>query len=248
MKHVGEVENPPYFTRRGRDELTTLIHYCARDHVTRTISLCILLVNIFFMIAFFASSSMRESHELARMIYLEIDLGNDHSLSEIFNHGVSFFTAMLFLMTFMDKKSRASVFLALLAIFIWFDDAAQYHEKVGSLLSAHFEFQPRVGLRAQDVGEIAAWFIAAVLLLTVLTWSLLDRKKGDVGLLFGAGSCFAALVVFGVFFDMVHIIYPTPLFTLIEDGGETIALAGFCALAIGVYRNSDRYFSTTRSL
>lgn len=228
---------------QSKREFALLWQLYRQDRATRTASLVFFSMTFLAIAIFIATFFLQEHFALAQMVYDEIDIGADNSLSEKFSHGLSFLAATSFLMCFFQVRSRAAFFLAALCMFIWFDDAAQYHERMGGVISTWLSFKPGLGLRAQDFGEIAAWSLAACVLLVLLGWALRDRRLGDPGVLLGAGICFGALVLFGVVIDMLHVMMSFKLFTLIEDGGEMITMTAFCTLGIAVSRNSEQYFS-----
>lgn len=223
-------------------EFARLVRLCVADRATRSASLLFLGGVIGLITLFAIASLLRDNLPLAAQVYEELDLGSDDSLSEKFTHGLSFLAATLFLICFLHVGSRAAFFLASLSAFVWFDDAARFHERVGTALKDHIALEPRFGLRLQDYGEIVAWLGAACVLGLILLWALRALRPGDLGLLLATGLCFAVLVFFGVVVDMVHVTGYRNLLMLIEDGGEMIAVTGFAAVAIGALRQADRYF------
>lgn len=239
-EHYSRVDLAASHTALKR-ELTLLLALLWDDRTTRTIALFAFALVSTMLALFMVTDVLRDNSMLARQIHFAIHIGSDDSLSETLGHGLAFFAAASFLICFLDCRSRTALFLAVLCGFIWLDDAAQYHERVGSALSDAMALDAAFGLRAQDFGELLAWAVAAGLLLALLIWALRKRLGGDMGLLLAAGLCFGFLALFGIVFDMLHVLFQSRIFTVIEDGGELFALAAFCALGLGMTRVHGDY-------
>lgn len=180
----------------------------------------------------------------ASKIYGLVILSGDQSLSEGLNHGMLFFSASLFLLTFYESRSRLAIFLAALLAFAWLDDSAQYHERMGAILVQNLNLPAVLGLRALDLGELLAWALAAGFLSLLAIWAYRGRRKGDGLLLRLISLPVAALLVCAVLFDMVHIVvqgdWANRVFTVLEDGGEMLAVAAIATVALAVGRNPGR--------
>ena len=65
------------------------------------------------------------------------------------------------LVVFLEHRSRVPLALSSLLLFIFFDDAAEYHERLGEYLVQALDLGALAGLRDQDMGELTAWALAA---------------------------------------------------------------------------------------
>lgn len=181
---------------------------------------------------------------LAAALLTELDLSAEGALAERYLQGVSFVTAALFAVDHLARGGRITAFLAALYLFIWFDDAALYHERLGSVLAGTGLLPGLPGLRLKDSGEMLAWALAAIAFACLLPWAWRGRRKGDPGIVALVAASFAALVVFAVAFDMVHMMLPNRLGTLVgilEDGGEMVAISAAAIVALGLTRFGRRY-------
>jgi len=182
---------------------------------------------------------------LGSQLSFAIGLERDRSMSEILTYGFSFSAALLFLLAAIEHRSRALLFLAVLMLFIWFDDSANYHEKFGRWISYAVALPVLPNSKEQGTGEIIAWIIASVPLGLGLLYVLRARDYGDLGVLGLVSGFFATLIVCGVFVDALHMMMGSTLrtfFIVVEDGGEMVALAGIAGVAIGLTRTGGTYF------
>jgi hypothetical protein len=163
--------------------------------------------------------------------------GTDGSLPEMLNYAQSGLAALFLGLTW--ARTRSVVFLAWAAMFtfILLDDSLQYHEVFGAWLTDVLALPAFGDLRAVDTGEVLAWILAGAVLIplavaAVLRSGGLERGFGLLMLLI-----FGALVFFAVIVDMIHVLLPYRAVLLFEDGGEMLAVAAACVLALVWYRN-----------
>lgn len=188
-----------------------------------------------------------QNSNLAAKIAFGINISRDGSFSELVNYGICFFAAMMFFLAFLDHGCRSFIFLSVLSLFIWYDDAMSYHERVGKVIVEKFELSAFLGLRSQDTGEFIAWAFAGMVLSGIFLWSLRRRCPGDFGILATVFAPFLMLVFFGVVVDFLHVLVPARLQWLagavgtIEDGGEMLSVALIATLAVGIQRNTVAY-------
>ena len=115
----------------------------------------------------------------------------------------------------------------LLFAFLLADDGLRIHEQIGGMVSSSgLEFQPPLGLRRQDIGELigSAAFGLPLLLLPVYGFFRADSKVRGVFL--GIALLMLSLAFFGIVVDMVHQIVPKDFreqLAFIEDGGEMLS-------------------------
>jgi hypothetical protein len=209
------------------------------DRPTMWTGLALILLVCVVVAAYVAARLLADASATALAIGNAIALGRDGSLSEILGYGFSFLAAVLFFLVGIERRSRTGIFLFILMAFVWLDDAAGYHERVGEWLTEALSLPAVGGLRAQDLGELLAWAFAGGAMLGVLVFALIRPRPGDLGMLGLFFLCFALLIACGVALDMLHVLAPVELGSeigVIEDGGELIALALIAVIAIGNMR------------
>ena len=234
-----------------KEETTAFFKVIINDKVTITAALCLLTL-ISVIILLYIIGSATTDWTVGSYLRDEIGLSTDGSLSENFNQGVAFFAFTMFLLSFIEYRSMNLLSLAVLLAFIWFDDAASYHEKFGGYLANTLELPSIAGLRPQDAGELLAWTIAASMLLPLFIFSHTQKKPGDLGLLTAVFAAFIMLVFFGIVIDFIHILVPPSMIYLeffigvLEDGGEMFAISFIAIFSLGFGRNSDVYFENCK--
>ena len=198
------------------------------------------------IVAIFAVSGIWDPQSrIAHVFHHNLDPSRDEGMAERFNHGMSFLAAFLLLMAYAQVRARVFLFLTALYGFIWFDDSAQYHERVGEKLGQALDLPVAFGLGPQEYGELLAWAIAGLVMLLVFLWFWSGRRPGDAGIILPFFLCFVLLVLCGVVADMLHVFMPArfnTLMTVLEDGGEMVAIAAGAGLALGVSRNAVAYY------
>lgn len=112
--------------------------------------------------------------------------------------------------------------------YLLLDDWFMIHEHVGSVLVQKLQIPARLSLRGQDFGEVMVSAMVGLLLLAII----------GIGFRFGSPRARAAcghllvllglLAVAGILFDLLHIMFPSVLFTLLEDGGEMVVASLTC--------------------
>lgn len=228
-----------------RLEITDFLHCIKNDRVTVTAGATLLVLIAAIVLSYSISSAASQKSELAATIAYELGLSREGSFSEQVNQGIAFFASAMFFLAFLEYRSWNLLSLAALLAFIWFDDAARYHERIGGFLVSKFEFAAVLGLRPQDTGELLAWSLAAAALSALFILSYWRRRPGDWGILMSVLAAFLLLVFFGVVIDFLHILVPPNVELLVgvlEDGGEMLAVALIAICSIGVVRNADAYF------
>ena len=210
----------------------------------------VLYTGVFLVVALYVATSGAPDGSLMENIHSEIGLENDRTMAEILGYGIAFLSSLLFLLAFVETGSPTILFLSVFTGFVWFDDSSGYHERFGQFLGKTFDL-PRVpGLRVQDIGEVTAWSIAALVLSVVLLIAFYRRRIGDWGVFTIAAIGMAALVFCGMVVDLLHIMVPKAyenLFGVVEDGGEMLSVTYLAVVALSLARNAPRYYDTIRS-
>lgn len=139
---------------------------------------------------------------------------------------------------------RRSVFAALAAIFlaIVVDDSLEVHERGGHAISSSLGWEPLMGVRAQDLGELTVWaLIAAPLgLIFCIAWYFSDRdaRRGALKVV----ACLAVMLFFATVIDVLgpasgpggldwhyRLRYALRLF---EYSGEFLSMVAACLVSL----------------
>lgn len=231
------------FSQRG--------YVCLRDDkaalkVGLTLSFLVVVLALVHIVTHHIINISDYENTLFIKIHGFINLGNDKSLSEAFNHGMLFSCAAIFLYIFFKTYARVMLFFNVFFIFAWLDDSAQYHERVGGVVSESLRIPSLFGLRGQDFGELIAWASIAVMLLAVALWAYNGKQPGDLNVVVILSKPIAALIFCGVVFDMLHIIikghWADLILTVLEDGGEMISIAAAVAASLAVLNGADKIY------
>jgi hypothetical protein len=140
-------------------------------------------------------------------------------------------------------RRRELLYFAWMALFVYFlvDDFGSIHEIGGWEITTAFGFTPAFALRAVDFGELAASFIAGVILLGAIAlfyWGSADDEAR--ALTRQLLPWLALLIASGIGLDMLHIqvmeSLESPLAIMLcgvlEDAGEMAAASGLTATIV----------------
>lgn len=225
-------------------ESSRLLRIILNDRPT-VVAVSLLAVGVVLLVvAYGVSGVLMDRSSVAAFLHTEIGLSRDRSMGEIVNYGLAFLAATSFFLSFVALRTPMYLFAALLMGFIWLDDSAMYHERLGGQLVRSYDLPAVAGLRPQDLGELLAWSAAGLVLGLVLLFALRRRALGDLGVLALLSLCFGLLVLCGVVADLLHVLAPRHLnlgIGLVEDGGEMLAVTLIAGLALGLARNGEAY-------
>ena len=132
--------------------------------------------------------------------------------------------------------------MALFCLVVVADDMLQLHETGGGLLVPILGLEARLGLRAQDFGELVIWAGLGTITLGILVPGYLRSNahgRSDGMFLF---VLLALLVFFVVALDLAAIAAQSLqlpglfvwLLSVAEDGGEMVVASFYCAAAISI--------------
>ena len=82
-------------------------------------------------------------------------LSRDGGYSEFFQYTKELWIAVLFLALAIRQRKPLYLIFSFLFIYFLVDDSFEFHEQVGALLADTLHFQPVLGLRTVDMGELA---------------------------------------------------------------------------------------------
>lgn len=162
----------------------------------------------------------------------------DWSYPEVYQYTKLFWIVVLTLFVYFKTKEVGYVAWASLFGYLLCDDSLQIHEKVGSKIAESLNFEPILGLRLQEYGEVLVSAIAGIVLLTFIAFHYWrgssSFRRASQNLLFLT----VLIAFFGIVVDLFHTAVNlgtevSILLGVIEDGGEMIAtslLAGYAFL------------------
>jgi hypothetical protein len=166
-------------------------------------------------------------------------LATERGFGEVFQYVKVFWVAASFAWLSIRTTDRAHLVWPLIFGYLLIDDAFRVHEQAGTRVARHFGLSSRLGLHAQDFGEL---LVFALIGTTSLLLVALAYLRGSAAYRSIAHRIVALLLLFAVFaggMDMVHGMVdhvPTlnALFSVLEDGGELVVLSVICAYTVGL--------------
>ncbi len=209
------------------------------------VGVVLLSLDVFFIAVFLVHGIYSALYnDCAPVLGHEWHIGRDRSYAEMFGYlKMTFIVSALILIR---GKRQRPIYLALILIFTvaLLDDALQLHERLGRGIVDALALEALAGRMSPQFGELIVWTILGVFLLASARAGFVRSPQEDRSnslLLMGA---FAVLMLFAVVADLAHVVvqhefkFPGAdlLFTVIEDGGEQIALTLTCSLAVLIDR------------
>jgi len=160
----------------------------------------------------------------------------DRGYGEAFQYMKAYWIAIM--LAVLGWRTREAIYGAwtLLYIYLLCDDAFQIHEQVGSAIARHLGYEPALGLRAQDFGELTVYGAVGltflVLIVTIYLRSSRDARNASIDLAVLSG----AIAFFGVPVDMLDSVARgsrvVGVLGLVEDGGEMVAMSAVCSYVL----------------
>jgi len=209
----------------------------------RNFLLGLLLIDFIIVLAHFYNSVLIPDEQYSPFLSLVVD----RSLGEVFQYIKWLFIAVVFVLIAKKQSAIGYVSWALLFLYLLLDDSLELHEKIGGYLVRDMTATPPLGLRTQDIGELAVTAIAGGLLSILLLWSYIKGNtlfrsitKDMLWLMLG-------LAIFGIGIDMLGQMVPPGrgiyfILGIIEDGGEMIiasAMACYIYIALDVPEKAE---------
>lgn len=185
-----------------------------------------------------------EWESLPARLYGMVHIGKDGSIAENVGHGTAFAAAVLFLAAGTAAKSRTCLAMAAAMAITWFDDSAQYHERMGTVFSEAFPNLRFAGLDAHTFGELFGWLTIGGVFLLLALWASRQYRGGDRLVVRLIAGPMLLLIACASIVDLAHaLLAGTPLNLLLsylEDGGEMVAIALLAIAALYLARHPDR--------
>jgi hypothetical protein len=156
-------------------------------------------------------------------------IGQDRGYGEFFQYTKELWVAILLFLLGLRKRKFLYIIFAFLFLYFLIDDALEVHERFGAFLSDFLNFQPNLGLRAIDFGELAvSIFFGALFFIAIgITHHQSDSSARTVSKYLII--LIVLLALFGVVMDMLEIIVEhavvNPILVMIEEGGEMLVMS-----------------------
>lgn len=223
-----------------------LLHRDRAAMATGTMLLSVVAVLILVDVILTMASAGGSEGGLAHRLYIILSIGRDGSIAEMVNHGMAFSAAILFFAAAAATGSRVCLGLAVFMAIAWFDDAAQYHERVGRAFGQRYSDVEAFGVGAVHIGELVAWGTIGIVLLGLILWAWRHVLPGDRTVLRTVLVPVLLLVICATVIDVIHVIFSDSgldlAFMYLEDGGEMIAMALMATVALYLVRNTEGVF------
>jgi len=156
-------------------------------------------------------------------------IGQDRGYGEFFQYTKELWVAILLFLLGLRKRKFLYIIFAFLFLYFLIDDALEVHERFGAFLSDFLNFQPNLGLRAIDFGELAvSIFFGALFFIAIgITHHQSDSSARTISKYLII--LIVLLALFGVVMDMLEIIVEhavvNPILVMIEEGGEMLVMS-----------------------
>jgi hypothetical protein len=171
-------------------------------------------------------------------------LGRDGGYAEMFQYAKTY--AVVCVLAVLWWRWREHVYAAWMLVFAYvlFDDALGIHERGGAVAAALLGYQPAFGLRPQDFGELTVWAAFGLGFVVLLLHAYVRAREHARRSARCIGALFCLVAFFGAVVDMLHSAVQPPLLraalSVVEDGGEMIAMSLVCAYTVGLLEQAIR--------
>ena len=156
-------------------------------------------------------------------------LKRDQGYGEFFQYTKELWIAVLFLILGFKKKKGVYFAFAMLVFFFLFDDYFSLHEQLGIFIAQMLNFQPALGLRGIDFGELLFSAVIGILFLVLfILFSLISDRQTRLMILYML-IFIVLLAGFGVLLDMTEVIIKNSavsrVVAIFEEGGEMFVMS-----------------------
>lgn len=156
-------------------------------------------------------------------------IGQDRGYGEFFQYTKELWVAILLFLLGLRKRKFLYIIFAFLFLYFLIDDALEVHERFGAFLSDFLNFQPNLGLRAIDFGELAVSVFFGALFFIAIGITHHQNVSSARTISKYLISLIVLLALFGVVMDMLGIIVQhavvNPILVMIEEGGEMLVMS-----------------------
>lgn len=156
-------------------------------------------------------------------------LARDGGYAEFFQYIKEYWIFILFLLLGIRQRKIAYLIFAGLFLYFLMDDSFTLHEIYGAFLADSLAFQPVLGLRSIDFGELIVSAVFGALLFAALGISYYLSDPGTRMISRTVIAMVVGLALFGVLLDMVDIMLRqlgvTEITGMIEEFGEMLVMS-----------------------
>ncbi|HHL19449.1 MAG TPA: hypothetical protein ENJ33_06915 [Thiothrix sp.] len=193
------------------------------DTKTSTLLLLLLVTDCIFVILHFVALTPWFDNPL-------LGINQDQGYAEIYMYIKELWIIILLILILIKTKTIGYSAWILLFLYILLDDSLEIHETLGGYIATQLEFQPLLGLRSQDFGELSVSVLSGSILLGLLLIFYISSSNAYKHVSKNIFLLFLVLIFFGVFIDMLDQIIKLGwevayIFAAIEDGGELIVMS-----------------------
>jgi hypothetical protein len=159
----------------------------------------------------------------------------DQGYSAIFQYLKEFLIAALLLQLTLQRRRLLYAAWMLLFVYLLADDSLRIHERLGFTLMNLFEIPSVFGIEGQAYGELIISLLFGSLLLMAIGVAHLRAEPFEQVFSKNLFALFVGLAFFGVAVDILHQLMPSldSRFSMIEDGGEMIAMSMILWFVLG---------------
>jgi hypothetical protein len=156
-------------------------------------------------------------------------LATDRGYGEFFQYTKELWILTLFLVLGIKQRELLYIIYSVLFFYFLIDDSFEFHERFGAFLAEMLNFQPMLGLREIDFGELITTAFFGTLFLIAIA---ITHYRADVSTKMISQSIIIMVIiltVFGVGMDMIEILvkHPVinPILVIMEEGGEMLIMS-----------------------
>jgi hypothetical protein len=156
-------------------------------------------------------------------------LATDRGYGEFFQYTKELWILTLFLVLGIKRREFLYIIYSVLFFYFLIDDSFEFHERFGAFLAEMLNFQPMLGLREIDFGELITTAFFGTLFLIAIA---ITHYSADVSTKMISQSIIIMVIiltVFGVGMDMIEILvkHPVinPILVIMEEGGEMLIMS-----------------------
>jgi hypothetical protein len=191
----------------------------------------LLVIDMFFIamhILYGGYHYLNGSMDEVNRVYL---LSEDQGYAEVFQYVKEIFIGIILVHLFVVERKVVFLGWAFLFFYFFIDDCFFFHERVGWWLAKNLHLPEVLTLRALDLGELLVSGFAGLFLFGFIIYSTFKNNK-FLPISLDYAVLLIILIFFGVGMDMLHIMINNKnlgyLFTILEDGGEMLAMSLIC--------------------
>ena len=168
-----------------------------------------------------------------------LDIGIDGGYGEMFQYLKEYWIALVCAGLWWRRREGIYASWSLLFFYLLADDALSVHERMGAALAGQLQYLPVLGLRSIDLGEMTFAAVAGVTFLGLIAVFYFRASQVARAASHDLLLLFAVLVFFGVGVDMVHVLLPGVGLTMVEDGGELVAMTLIVCYVLRLFNHPE---------